>query len=196
MVRKNWASSCKKASPVIVATLSVVLESRIADRLASISTCSWSCRVFDYFDSGGFTVLLRLWIATAQQQTDVFVKFRHLTHEPTNWAIAAVNRFVCSVFAGAISDDWPCSAVTPQHRPGCVTYFGPWSLNYWPLTALASELGVTETNYVRLSSYTCKKTEEILMLSEERTLLVKRESCNVLRKRRAISWDLRLLVMW
>ena len=35
-------SSWKKASPVLGAALSVVLESRIADRLASISTCSWS----------------------------------------------------------------------------------------------------------------------------------------------------------
>ena len=85
--------------------------------------------------------------------------------------------------------------MTPQRRPGCVAYFEPWSLNYWPLTALSPELGVTETNYVRLSSYTRKKTKEILALSEERGLLVERESCNVLRKRGAISWDLRLLVM-
>ena len=76
-----------------------------------------------------------------------------------------------------------------------MAYFEPWSLNYWPLTALAPELGVIEINYVSLSSYTCKKTKQILVLSEERTLRVERESCNDLPKRRAISWDLRLLVM-
>ena len=69
----------------------------------------------------------------------------------------------------------------PQRRPGFVAYFEPWSLNYWPLTTLAPELGVTETNYVSLSSYMCEKTKEILVLSEERTLRVECESCNDLR---------------
>ena len=80
-------------------------------------------------------------------------------------------------------------------RPGFVAYFEPWSPNYRPLTVLAPELGVTETNCVSLSSYTCKKTKEILLLSEEPTLRVERELCNDLRKRCAISWDLCLLVM-
>ena len=75
------------------------------------------------------------------------------------------------------------SDIQPQRRPGFVAYFEPWSLNYCPLTTLAPGLGVTETNYVSLSSYTGKKTKEILLLSEKRTLRVERKWCNDLRKR-------------
>ena len=51
-----------------------------------------------------------------------------------------------------------------------MAYLEPWSLNYWPLTALAPELGVTEINYVSLSSYTCKKTKQILVFSPKNEL--------------------------
>ena len=87
-------SSCKKASPVLGAALSVVLESRRAGGLASISTRSWS--VFDSFDRGSFTVLVQLLIMTDQQQTDVFVKFRHLTHERSHSSRKQVCKFCVS----------------------------------------------------------------------------------------------------
>ena len=87
-------SSCKKASPVLGAALFVVLESRRAGGLASISTRSWS--VFDSFDRGSFTVLVQLLIMTDQQQTDVFVKFRHLTHERSHSSRKQVCKFCVS----------------------------------------------------------------------------------------------------
>ena len=41
----------------------------------------------------------------------------------------------------------------------------------------------------------CKKTKEILVFSEEQPLHVEHKLCNDLRKRRAVSQDLCLLVM-
>ena len=51
-------------------------------------------RVFDSFDRGSFTVLFRLLIATDQHQTDVFVKFRHLTHERSHSSRKQVCKFM------------------------------------------------------------------------------------------------------
>ena len=53
-------------------------------------------RLFDSFDRGSFTVLLRLLIVTDQQQTDVFLKFHHLTHEGSHSSCKQVCKFCVS----------------------------------------------------------------------------------------------------
>ena len=57
---------------------------------------SFMVRVFDCFDRGSFTVLLQLLIVTDRQQTDVFVKFRHLTHERCHSSRKQVCKFCVS----------------------------------------------------------------------------------------------------
>ena len=57
---------------------------------------SFMVRVFDCFDRGSFTVLLQPLIVTDRQQTDVFVKFRHLTHERCHSSRKQVCKFCVS----------------------------------------------------------------------------------------------------